>query len=240
MESDSITSQANGSQPDKPQRRATLANIHTTSTTTKQVNEKGWPKADTLGTVNTSSDPSVNRRPSLPVLTRSAGLSLHVPKELSIPEELSPSIVSPLTSFFQATQRSTPVTMTNPFAKLSDFVNSYIVLQEFCKELAAVILVRHMTHHNEIGYLRALEQREQIDNIGSPDASTNHDWFIDHRLLDDENAAYRKKKMEKWKNRFSAVSTLAEWKSIQGSDMMDEAIAARIKSKAGGMAAALT
>ncbi|KAI8093806.1 Retinoic acid induced 16-like protein-domain-containing protein [Halteromyces radiatus] len=56
-----------------------------------------------------------------------------------------PSATSPSSLFFQQKSNATPVTMTNPFAKLSNFVHAYIVLQEFCKELAAVVLVRHAT-----------------------------------------------------------------------------------------------
>ncbi|CAO3593049.1 unnamed protein product [Absidia cylindrospora] len=58
-----------------------------------------------------------------------------------------PSAASPSALFFQQKANATPVTMTNPFAKLSNFVHAYIVLQEFCKELAAVVLVRHSTDY---------------------------------------------------------------------------------------------
>lgn len=57
------------------------------------------------------------------------------------------STASPSHLFFQQKANATPVTMTNPFAKLSNFVHAYIVLQEFCKEIAAVILVRHATDY---------------------------------------------------------------------------------------------
>ncbi|CAG8513899.1 12421_t:CDS:2 [Acaulospora colombiana] len=33
---------------------------------------------------------------------------------------------------------------TNPFAKFTNFVNAFIVLQEFCKELAAIVFVKYM------------------------------------------------------------------------------------------------
>ncbi|RUS27140.1 Retinoic acid induced 16-like protein-domain-containing protein, partial [Jimgerdemannia flammicorona] len=46
------------------------------------------------------------------------------------------------------TKATTPVTLANPFAKLAHFVNAYIVLQEFCKEVAAVVLVKHASGEN--------------------------------------------------------------------------------------------
>ncbi|KAI8074989.1 Retinoic acid induced 16-like protein-domain-containing protein [Gongronella butleri] len=73
--------------------------------------------------------------------------TLHHPQQqhanLQHSGELVPAAASPSGLFFQQKTNATPITMTNPYAKLSNFVHAYIVLQEFCKELAAVVLVRH-------------------------------------------------------------------------------------------------
>ncbi|KAI9485074.1 Retinoic acid induced 16-like protein-domain-containing protein [Zychaea mexicana] len=145
---------------------------------------------------------------------------------------------SPSAMFFQQSQRAnaTPVTMTNPFAKLSNFVNSYIVLQEFCKELAAVILVRHATNYNETGLVRYQQDpRGSVLNLPQQDY-----WFENehrhHQQLEDEYNllspadSEHKPSMDKWKNRISMVSTLADWRSVRSLDIIDEAITARVRS----------
>jgi len=148
---------------------------------------------------------------------------------------------SPSAAFFQNPQRSnaTPVTVTNPYAKLSNFVNSYIVLQEFCKELAAVILVRHATNYNEIGFVRYQEQREMMmidpgQNMLNPHLMHSHqqDWMLDEVMDEDED--YKQKNFDKWKNRISVVSTIADWRSVRSMDTIDEAITARVPSRTTG------
>ncbi|KAI9323460.1 Retinoic acid induced 16-like protein-domain-containing protein [Dichotomocladium elegans] len=139
---------------------------------------------------------------------------------------------SPSASFFQQSQRAnaTPITMTNPFAKLSNFVNSYIVLQEFCKELAAVILVRHATNYNESG----LDKYQEAH----PSLILPYDWVDEHSgpfQQDDEDGNdsgldVDKPYMDKWKNRISMVSSLADWRSVRSLDIIDEAITARVRS----------
>ncbi|CAO3682843.1 unnamed protein product [Rhizopus stolonifer] len=182
--------------------------------------------------------PSSPRSPSSPNATKSAGLlPLRINRDVAISNStLSP--LSPSFSFFQNSQRSntTPVTMTNPFAKLANFVNSYIVLQEFCKELAAVVLVRHATNYNEIGFLRYQEQREMsmIDpgNTALPSYNQNtRDWLMDEVLYDEEEMNYKQKNFDKWKNRISVVSTLNDYRSVRSLDIIDEAIAARVPLK---------
>ncbi|KAI8147534.1 Retinoic acid induced 16-like protein-domain-containing protein [Fennellomyces sp. T-0311] len=140
---------------------------------------------------------------------------------------------SPSAVFFQQSQRAnaTPVTMTNPFAKLSNFVNSYIVLQEFCKELAAVILVRHATDYNDTGLVRYQDPRGSMMGLPQQDywfenEHRNHDEF---NLLSPADSEH-KPSMDKWKNRISMVSTLADWRSVRSLDIIDEAITARVRS----------
>ncbi|KAI8379161.1 Retinoic acid induced 16-like protein-domain-containing protein [Radiomyces spectabilis] len=168
------------------------------------------------------------RSPSSPSATKSASvLSGRANPTISsmIGDRDSPTVpISPgsnsssSSSFFQQSQRAnaTPVTMTNPFAKLSNFVNSYIVLQEFCKELAAVILVRHATNFNDIRFI----QQEMANDTAV------HDWMEE----DDEDEATRRRKFEKWKNRISVVSTIADWRSVRSLDTIDEAITSRVPS----------
>ncbi|KAI9257305.1 Retinoic acid induced 16-like protein-domain-containing protein [Phascolomyces articulosus] len=146
---------------------------------------------------------------------------------------------SPSATFFQQSQRAnaTPVTMTNPFAKLSNFVNSYIVLQEFCKELAAVILVRHATNSNDTGLVR-YQQDPRGSMMGLPQQDywyehehrgQNHNLEDEFNLLSPADSEH-KPSMDKWKNRISMVSTLADWRSVRSLDIIDEAISTRMRS----------
>jgi hypothetical protein len=128
--------------------------------------------------------------------------------------------------------------MTNPFAKLSNFVNSYIVLQEFCKELAAVILVRHATSYNEIGFVRYQEQREMMmvdpgQNVFTSlgNNTSTQEWLLDEAEDDEDDVMYKQRNFDKWKNRISVVSTLADWRSVRSLDTIDEAITARVPSR---------
>ncbi|CEP17403.1 hypothetical protein [Parasitella parasitica] len=190
--------------------------------------------------------PSSPRNPSSPIATKSAGLlPLRITKDMGLGGGGTGSpngSNSPSAAFFQNPQRSnaTPVTVTNPYAKLSNFVNSYIVLQEFCKELAAVILVRHATNYNEIGFVRYQEQREMMmadAGNGALNPASNHpqDWLLDDMMDEDEDELnYKQKNFDKWKNRISVVSTLADWRSVQSMDTIDEAITARVPSRTGG------
>ncbi|KAG0932525.1 hypothetical protein G6F57_008216 [Rhizopus arrhizus] len=181
--------------------------------------------------------PSFPRSPTSPTSTKSTGLLTLRTKDMGIGGGTgSPN--SPSSSFFHYSQRSnaTPVTMTNPFAKLANFVNSYIVLQEFCKELAAVILVRHATNYNEIGFVRYQEQREMsmIDPENSSYNQNTRDWLLDEVLEDEEEMSYKQKHFDKWKNRISVVSTLADHRSVRSLDIFDEAITARAPLKPTG------
>jgi hypothetical protein len=177
--------------------------------------------------------PSPRSSASTPTNAKPPALSLRT-KELGVGGGLQspngPS--SPSSAFFQNSQRtnSTPVTMTNPFAKLSNFVNAYIILQEFCKELAAVILVRHATNYNEIGFVRYQEQREMtmIDPIQSMNGHIQ-EWLADE-MIDGEDDI-KQKNLDKWKNRISVVSTLTDWRSVRSLDIIDEAITVRVPSK---------
>ncbi|KAI8364250.1 Retinoic acid induced 16-like protein-domain-containing protein [Blakeslea trispora] len=185
--------------------------------------------------------PSSPRSPTSPTGTKSAGLlpSLRITRDMGIGGGVvSPNgSGSPSSSFFQNSQRvnATPVTMTNPFAKLTNFVNSYIVLQEFCKELAAVILVRHATNYNEIGFIRYQEQREAAIMGSSAIAAAmiaKQDWLMDDMIDDDEEERnYKQRNFDKWKNRISVVSTIADWRSVRSLDTIDEAITARVPSR---------
>lgn len=177
---------------------------------------------------------------STPTTTKSAGLLPLRTKELGVGGGMQspngPS--SPSSAFFQNSQRtnSTPVTVTNPFAKLSNFVNAYIILQEFCKELAAVILVRHATNYNEIGFVRYQEQREMtmIDPI--PNQAMNghlHEWLADE-MIENEDEYNKQRNLDKWKNRISVVSTMTDWRSVRSLDIIDEAITARVPSRTTG------
>jgi hypothetical protein len=198
---------------------------------------------------NSTLMPSSPRSPSSPIATKSAGLlPLRITRDMGIggggagSSPNGPS--SPSAAFFQNSQRSnaTPVTITNPYAKLSNFVNSYIVLQEFCKELAAVILVRHATNYNEIGFVRYQEQREMMmidpgQGILNSSMMHNHqqDWLLDDVVDEDEDELnYKQKNFDKWKNRISVVSTLADWRSVRSMDTIDEAITARVPSRTTG------
>lgn len=54
---------------------------------------------------------------------------------------------SPTAAFFQyppPRANWTPITLTNPFAKLPEFLTGYIILQEFCKEMAANVMVKYV------------------------------------------------------------------------------------------------
>lgn len=57
-------------------------------------------------------------------------------------EPTTPS--SPTSAFFQYPPTRTPITLTNPFAKLPEFLTGYILLQEFCKEIAATVMVKYV------------------------------------------------------------------------------------------------
>jgi hypothetical protein len=202
---------------------------------------------------NSTLMPSSPRSPSSPVATKSAGLlPLRITRDMGIgggggsgQSPNGPS--SPSAVFFQNSQRpnATPITMTNPFAKLSNFVNSYIVLQEFCKELAAVILVRHATNYNEIGFVRYQEQREMMmidPGLGHANGTnmqghSQQNWLLDEIIDDDEEEMnYKQRNFDKWKNRISVVSTLADWRSVRSLDTIDEAITARVPSRTTGTA----
>ncbi|KAJ2962065.1 hypothetical protein NQZ79_g2749 [Umbelopsis isabellina] len=75
--------------------------------------------------------------------------SVNSPPPTPTPLE-SPLPPSPTSAFFQyppARPNSTPVTLTNPFAKLPEFLTGYIILQEFCKEIAAIAMVKYVVSY---------------------------------------------------------------------------------------------
>ncbi|CAG8519116.1 17081_t:CDS:2, partial [Acaulospora morrowiae] len=49
----------------------------------------------------------------------------------------------------------------NPFAKFTNFVNAFIVLQEFCKELAAIVYVKYMDSDSDSSTSIAEEEEEK-------------------------------------------------------------------------------
>ncbi|CAG8807425.1 15896_t:CDS:2, partial [Cetraspora pellucida] len=56
----------------------------------------------------------------------------------------------------------------NPFAKFTNFVNAFIVLQEFCKELATILFVKYMYSDH---YVTIIEEDEEIqDDNGNQNA----------------------------------------------------------------------
>lgn len=190
---------------------------------------------------NASSTTSSSNKPNAP-------LTLRTNREaLEVKEDSTATPNSPSATFFQQTQRAnaTPVTMTNPFAKLSNFVNAYIVLQEFCKELAAVILVRHATNYNDTGLVKYHQHEASASrtsmllpydwdnehNSNYPPLRTPQSpYFHDRENEDHDWVGGDRQNMDKWKNRISMVSTLADWRSVRSLDIIDEAITARVRS----------
>ncbi|KAI9007033.1 Retinoic acid induced 16-like protein-domain-containing protein [Phycomyces nitens] len=158
-----------------------------------------------------------------PMIRESLSVNTNLPPVSASSSTTTTQALSPSSSFFQQAQRSnaTPVTMTNPFAKLSNFVNSYIVLQEFCKELAAVILVRHATNYDDIGFVRYQNQQRPSERV---------DAWVHEEREDTNNEEDYKLGLDKWKNRISMVSTLADWKSVRSMDTIDEAITSRVSN----------
>jgi hypothetical protein len=53
-------------------------------------------------------------------------------------------------------------TQINPFAKFTNFVNAFIILQEFCKELAAIVFVKYMDLDQ--GVMIVEEEEESHEN----------------------------------------------------------------------------
>ncbi|KAM3589254.1 hypothetical protein VKS41_000125 [Umbelopsis sp. WA50703] len=73
----------------------------------------------------------------------------------------SPLPSSPTSAFFQyppTRSNWTPITLANPFAKLPEFLTGYIVLQEFCKEVAAIVMVKY-TMADDSNEVRALNSQ---------------------------------------------------------------------------------
>lgn len=127
-----------------------------------------------------------------------------------LPDKAKSSTQSPMppplpsnasSNFFQHPRANfTPVTMTNPFAKLSNFVHAYIVLQEFCKEVAAAALVLHSTTFAE----RELTPMQQVE------------WLEESEYV----SSY-----EKMKNRMSVMS-VQEWRSVDDPDQEERSLEA--------------
>lgn len=57
---------------------------------------------------------------------------------------LSPRLIDPSSPDLPVSPSMYKDTHINPFAKFTNFVNAFIILQEFCKELAAIIFVKYM------------------------------------------------------------------------------------------------
>jgi hypothetical protein len=111
------------------------------------------------GTIASSKVDPISRTTSTPPLPARLDLSTTTLQQ-NISSHHDPT-ASPSHLFFQQKANATPVTMTNPFAKLSNFVHAYIVLQEFCKEIAAVILVRHATDYPDEAMPHVQQQQQQ-------------------------------------------------------------------------------
>ncbi|KAG2186253.1 hypothetical protein INT43_002691 [Umbelopsis isabellina] len=103
---------------------------------------------------------SLSRRTSFTQLLFS---TVNSPPSTPSPSEC-PLPPSPTSAFFQyppTRPNSTPVTLTNPFAKLPEFLTGYIILQEFCKEIAAIAMVKYIVPY-EINALRN-QNRQDVD-----------------------------------------------------------------------------
>jgi hypothetical protein len=100
--------------------------------------------------------------------------------------------------------------MTNPFAKLSNFVHSYIVLQEFCKEVAAAALVLHSTTFAD----RELTPMQQVEWLEESEYVSSYD---------------------KMKNRMSVMS-VQEWRGVDDPDQEERSLEAMgLGGPVGGM-----
>ncbi|CDH58153.1 predicted protein [Lichtheimia corymbifera JMRC:FSU:9682] len=110
---------------------------------------------------------STSNKPNTPSTLRTNDVSIGTPNP-------------PSATFLQQTQRAnaTPVTMTNPFAKLSNSVNANMS----CNELAAVILVLHATNYNDTG-LVIYHQHEASASLTS--MLLPYDWDNKHRNNED-------------------------------------------------------
>jgi hypothetical protein len=101
-----------------------------------------------------------------------------------------------------------------------------------------VILVRHATSYNEIGFVRYQEQREMMmvdpgQNVFTSlgNNTSTQEWLLDEAEDDEDDVMYKQRNFDKWKNRISVVSTLADWRSVRSLDTIDEAITARVPSR---------
>ncbi|ORX59594.1 hypothetical protein DM01DRAFT_1405113 [Hesseltinella vesiculosa] len=130
---------------------------------------------------------------------------------------------SPSALFFQQKANATPVTMTNPFAKLSNFVHAYIVLQEFCKELAAVVLVRHSSAYPDDTPISAGHRQTRMaawqNEMHLPSSRSSLSSPIHHllsptqRFLLQTNNPTKEDPDRKWRQRMSvATMTTLDWK----------------------------
>jgi hypothetical protein len=144
------------------------------------------------------SDPT----PPVPQPVPSMSTSVLSDKSKTSQTTIPPPLPNNSTSnFFQNPRANlTPVTMTNPFAKLSNFVHSYIVLQEFCKEVAAAALVLHSTTFAE----RELTPMQQVEWLEESEYVSSYD---------------------KMKNRMSVMS-VQEWRSVDDPDQEERSLEA--------------
>ncbi|RIB20899.1 Retinoic acid induced 16-like protein [Gigaspora rosea] len=73
-----------------------------------------------------------------------------------------------LTSIYSLTSEPTSAhykdNTINPFAKFTNFVNAFIVLQEFCKELAAILYVKYMYNDKDVTIIEEEIIKNNFDN----------------------------------------------------------------------------
>ena len=99
-----------------------------------------------------------------------------------------------------------------------------------------MILVRHATNYNDSGLVRIQDPRASVMGLPQQDYWFENEHRNHHHHFDDElnllspADSENKPSMDKWKNRISMVSTLADWRSVRSLDIIDEAITARVRS----------
>ncbi|RIA80660.1 Retinoic acid induced 16-like protein [Glomus cerebriforme] len=77
------------------------------------------------------------------------------------------SPISPSHSIELNSPPTSPSMHINPFAKFTNFVNAFIVLQEFCKELAAIVFVKYMDLDQGVMIVEEEEDRSNNDTSNS-------------------------------------------------------------------------
>ncbi|CAG8509611.1 27106_t:CDS:2 [Dentiscutata erythropus] len=122
---------------------------------------------------------------------------LTTPTHSRTPSTVSSKKSIELTSIYSLTSEPTSAhykdNTINPFAKFTNFVNAFIVLQEFCKELAAILYVKYLysDHYATIIEEQKYDIKNSSDNqeIGFDDDSSNfknnNDQVKNNDLKDD-------------------------------------------------------